>query len=424
MYSLVVSAASVFLAAGLYVAGMMMLGTQISLGLADAGHAATTVSLVMIQYSFGFMAGSWLGPRLISRVGHIRVFSAFSSLVCCLALLHGAFLDPWLWGLLRGLTGFCGALLLIVLESWINAHATAATRGRLMGFYMINYYLAGAAGQWLVGLPDAGDFRAWSLCAGLLVLSSVPLALTSRPAPPLPPAGRLAIRPLLAASRISVVGACAAGFALASFYQLAPVHLHQLGADTGTISRYMALAVLASMLLQLPVGRLADRYDRRRVILGLALAIAVSALGVAIFGGLSQTLLFAASMLFLGVTSCLYPTCLARLHDRTQGQGQSHVGANATLLLCYGVGQCLGPLSTALLMTLSGPAGLYLGIALVLLIYALYAGHRLRVADTAVAEQKKFVAVSPSTPVLAQLDPRAEPAPPPTAPGQDRLSTP
>lgn len=409
MLALVFSAASVFLAAGLFVAGQMLLGTQLSLSLAGTGFSAPAIGLVLMHYSFGFMLGSVFGARLIRRVGHIRVFSAFAAVSCCAALLHGAYISGPVWALLRGVSGFCGALLLIVLESWINAHATPQNRGRLMSFYMVNYYLAGAGGQLLIGLWPTGDYRSFSLAAGLLVLASVPLSLTSRPAPPLPVSGRLALRELFAASRISVVGALAAGFALSAFYQLSPISVTQLGYDVQTVARYMASAVLASMALQYPFGRLADRFDRRRVILGISIAIAAFALLAATVGQISLTALFVASMLYTAAAASLYPACLARLNDRTQGR--NHVGVNATLLLCYGVGQCLGPLLCAAAMGLVGPAGLFLTVFLALLAYAGFTAWRLRVADTGVSPQRRFVPVSAdSTPVIANLDPRAPPA--------------
>jgi len=402
MVALVLSAISVFAAAALFVAGQMLLGTQLPLSLSAAGFGSAHISLVLLFYSLGFMLGSLMGPRLIGRVGHIRVFAAFAALICCCALLHGAFLDDLLWMVLRAISGFCGALLLIVLESWINAHATPQRRGRLMSLYMVNYYLAGAGGQLFIGVFDTGDARVFMLAAGLLVLSSVPLSLTSRPAPPMPASGRLAFRELFEASRISVFGAAAAGFAMASFYQLSPISVKQLGHDLDTVARYMALAVLASMVLQYPIGRLSDRLDRRRVILGISIAVGAASLLAATLGQLSLAMLFAGSMLFTATASSLYPACLARLNDRTGGRNP--VAANASLLLCYGLGQCVGPLCSAAVMGLIGPAGLYVSIFLVLSAYAAYSLHRLRFADTAVIDQQPYLPMSAdSTPVIVDV---------------------
>ncbi|MGH8516562.1 MAG: MFS transporter, partial [Panacagrimonas sp.] len=101
-----------------------------------------------------------------------------------------------------------------------------------------------------------------------------------------------------------------------------------------------------------------------------------------------------------------YPACLARLNDRTGGR--QHVEANASLLLCHGLGQCIGPLTISMLIGGFGPAGLYLGIALAMLAYAAYTAWRVREFDTAVVDQQPYVAVSAeTTPTIAELDPRA-----------------
>ncbi|MGQ0701379.1 MAG: MFS transporter [Panacagrimonas sp.] len=406
MLSLVASAASVFLAAAFLLAGQMLLSTNLSLRMSAEGLSAGSISLVMIHNSFGFMLGSYFGPRVIRRVGHIRAFSAFAALMCCATLIQASALNVPLWSALRATQGFCSALLMVTLESWINAHARPETRSRFMGLYMINYYVAGAMGQLLVGLNEPTDFRAFSLAAGLLVAAMIPLCLTSRPAPSVAHSERLGFRELFRASRISVIGAGMSGFALASFYQFSPIYVQHLGNSTQTVAVFMACAVLGSMLLQYPMGRLADRFDRRRVILGIALAIAVSSALVGIFGPLSMNLLFAGSMLFTATTACLYPACLTRLNDRTGGR--QHVAANASLLLCHGIGQCVGPVTVAGVMSLVGPSGLYFTVMVAMLAYAAYAAWRIRAFDTRVVDQQPYVTVSAeTTPTLAQLDPRA-----------------
>ena len=423
MFGLVASAASVFLAAALLLAGQMMLSTNMTLRMSAEGLPAAMISLVMIHNAFGFMLGSYFGPRMIRRVGHIRAFSAFAALMCIAVLVQGAGLNVPLWAGLRAIQGFCSALLMIVLESWVNAHARPETRSRFMGLYMINYYVAGAAGQLLVGVNEPTDARSFSLVAGLMVAAMIPLCLTSRPAPAPPESGRLGFGALFRASRISVLGAGVSGFVLASFYQLSPLYVKHLGNSTQVVASYMACAVLGMMLFQYPVGRLSDRFDRRHVIFGIALAVSASAMVVATLGRFSLGLLFIVSMIFTGASACLYPACLARLNDRTGGQ--QYVAANASLLLCHGIGQCVGPLTTSGAIALVGPAGLYYAVAVLLLVYAAYTAHRIRVFDTRVEDQQRYVAVpADATPTIGQLDPRAPEPEPPTAPGPDRMSTP
>lgn len=420
MLNLIASAASVFLAAAFLLAGQMLLSTSLSLRMSAEGFSAGAISLVMIHNSFGFMLGSYVGARMIRRVGHVRAFSAFAALMCCATLMQGAMLSVPLWAALRAVQGFCSATLLMTLESWVNAHARPETRSRFMGLYMINYYVAGAIGQTLVGLHEPTDFRAFSLAAGLLVTAMIPLCLTSRPVPATPDAERLGFREMFRASPVSVVGAGMSGFALASFYQFSPIYVMHLGNTVQTVATFMACAVLASMLLQYPVGRLADHFDRRFVILGIALGVSVSAALVGVLGPLSMELLYLGSMLFTATTACLYPACLTRLNDRTGGR--QHVAANSSLLLCHGVGQCVGPVTVAGAISLVGPSGLYFTVTVAMLVYATYAAWRIRTFDTAVSHPQPYVSVPPeSTPTIAQLDPRAPEA---ATPSPERKSGP
>lgn len=409
MLPLILSAAALFLSASLFVAGSMMLTTSVGLRLTAEGFAPGISGVILTCQAAGFVTGTFLGPALIRRVGHIRVFAAFAALVCVAGMLHGAFVNGPLWALLRFIAGLSGSAMLVVIESWINAHATPAARGRVMGIYMINYYASGAVGQFLVGIAPPEDYRAFSLAAGLLVLSLVPLAMTSMQPPPMAASQRLGLRALYRVSPIATAGAFTAGFCLSSFYQLAPVSLRKLDVPLETVARYMALAVFASMLLQFPMGRLADRFDRRQVIAGIAIAASVSASIVALAGKGSLGALFLATMLFMALMASLYPTCLSQMHNRLQGE--KPVAANAGQLLCYGLGTCIGPLVAGQAMGRLGPSGLFLTVAVALAALAAFVAWRLRViAETqlyATAKQPSVVVMGESTPAMAQMDPRS-----------------
>ena len=406
MLSLVASAAAVFMAAALFIAGNMLLGTNVALRLSHEAYGAATIGLILTQYSVGFVAGTWFGPRLIRRAGHIRAFAALAAITGCAGLAYAIGIDGVFWALLRALNGFCGAILMVVLESWVNAHAKPQTRGRFLAVYMVTYYLAGAGGQLLVAAGDPADFRPYSLAAALLVLASVPLCLTGLQAPPPAEIRRLPLSLLMRVAPLGVAGAFAGGFASSAFYSLAPVHLARTGGGTGQVAAYMACAVLASMLLQYPAGRLGDRLDRRRMILLIALVAAAASLGIAALGQASIAALFLSSMLFTGVLACLYPSVLALTHD--QLPGRDLVGANAALLSFWGIGQCTGPVIVAGAMSLLGPGGLYYGMAAGLIVFAAFVGLRLRTTPALLPSlQAPFAPTQATTPQIAEMDPRA-----------------
>lgn len=407
MLPLLLSAAAVIGAAALFIAGNMLLGTTLALSLASSPLHSGAIGLILVQYSLGFVLGTLIGPRLIRRVGHIRSFAAFAAIGCSAALVHAAIYDPWLWAVLRLLSGVCGAILLVVLESWINHYATPSTRGSLLGAYMLSYYLAGATGQWLVGLAGPENYRSYLLAAGLLVLASVPLTLTRGAAPAPGEARRVPMRRMRHAAPLALYGCFIGGFSMSAFFSLAPVHATRVGFDAAFIASYMAAAVLACMMLQWPFGKLADRYDRRKVIIGISTLTAGSAALIGVFGGHSPSTLTLTTMAYMALLASLYPACLALAND--QLPGENLVGVNTALLLIYGLGQISGPIVIGILMAVSGPQALYYGVALALLLFVIYALWRLhQQSPVELIPNEPFVPNAAVTPVISELDPRAD----------------
>ena len=86
-------------------------------------------------YFIGFTLGCLKGGELVRRVGHVRVFLAMSALASASPLVHALAIQPLTWGLLRLVTGFCLAVLYVVIESWLNERSTNETRGIVFSTY-------------------------------------------------------------------------------------------------------------------------------------------------------------------------------------------------------------------------------------------------------------------------------------------------
>ena len=87
-------------------------------------------------------------PRLISQVGHIRIYAAFASIASLVILLHAIFVNPLIWFLLRVLTGISMVSIYTVAESWLNDRASNRNRGSVLSIYMVILY--GAMGLSLI----------------------------------------------------------------------------------------------------------------------------------------------------------------------------------------------------------------------------------------------------------------------------------
>src|SRR5690606_31128142 len=89
---------------------------------------------------------------------------------------------------------------------------------------------------------------------------------------------------------------------------------------------------VAAMLLAWPLGRVCDRFDRRRVMFWVALAAAASAGGVAVLGASSLALLTLLVGLFTGLSATLYAVAVHPVigdghGNRIQGGGQRYLAA-------------------------------------------------------------------------------------------------
>lgn len=169
--------------------GRGLIGVVLGVRAGLEGFSTTTTGVIMASYFVGFLAGSQITPRIMARVGHIRVFSALTSLVAVAALFHALWVAPLPWIGLRLLFGFSMAGLFVTAESWLNETVTNDNRGRVMAVYMVVSMGGVAGGQFLLGAGDPSGTTLFIIAAALVSLAIVPitLSITSAPEFKLPP---------------------------------------------------------------------------------------------------------------------------------------------------------------------------------------------------------------------------------------------
>jgi MFS family permease len=409
MANVVFSLAALFLSLALLISGSALLGTLVSLRMELEGFVDASIGIILACYSVGFVMGASWGGAVIRSVGHIRAFSTFAAIACAVTLLHPLLVSEVAWGGMRLVMGFCLAGLMTVTESWINDRATNESRGKLLGLYTINFYLASAVGQLLVGVSDPVKAVAFSVVAILVVLSLVPLSLTRGLVPMTPTqTAAMGLGQLARNAPAGVTGVLVSGVALGAFISLAPLYALRQGLDTESLSRFMGFSVMCAVLLQWPAGWLSDRLGRLPVLSGLLFAGAGAALAVAFLGGLSTWLMFLLSGVFFAVATSTYPVSVALTND--QLPNDQLVAACSGLLRTYGLGTIVGPLLGAVLMGWLGAWALFAFIGGSLLAGGWAVQYLFRLADTVpLAEQGDYAPVVPvSSPVIVELDPRNE----------------
>jgi MFS family permease len=118
------------------------------------GYATTTLGLLGTSWAAGFVIGCLVAPKMVSRVGHVRAFSGFISIIAIIALVSGIAVHPVWWVLLRAVTGFSTAGTSMIIESWLNERATNESRGAIFSLYIAITLIGVVAGQMMIPLED------------------------------------------------------------------------------------------------------------------------------------------------------------------------------------------------------------------------------------------------------------------------------
>ncbi|MGE4430969.1 MAG: MFS transporter [Sphingobium sp.] len=394
---------SLLLAIFILMAGSGFLATLLALRLERAGSGTMLIGIVATAYFAGLVAGALRAGEVVRRVGHIRAFAAFVALLSASTLSYALVQNAFLWAMLRLVDGICVAGVFICLESWLNDRAEAETRGGILAAYMVALYSGQALGQMLLAAVGGMASVPFQIASILISLAILPLCLTRAAAPAPADSGHFSLHTLFSASPLGATGAAATGLMLGAFYGLAAVHVRRLGLDLAETASFMMIVILGGVLLQWPLGRLSDRYDRRRVIvLGFAATMVIS-IALALTHHVGPPL-FLLGALFGGLSFALYPLCVAHSNDRLLAT--ERVAASGRLVLIYSVGAAIGPLGGATIMTLTGTSGLFLFIALCAgMILALGLWRQSTREPVPAAIQQDFQIMPRTTPMATLLDP-------------------
>lgn len=400
----------------LYFASLMMqigsglLSTYLALRLGAEHVDGLWVGALMAANYFGLVLGGKIGHRLIGRVGHIRAYATCAGIVTAAVLGHG--MIDWLpaWLFLRMIVGLGMMCLYMVIESWLNEQAEAKQRGAVFSGYMVASYLGLVLGQLiLVAHPALGPelLMGVALCFALCL---VPVAITRSIHPaPMHPAP---LEPRFFLKRVpqSLSTVLAAGLIIGSFYGLAPLYASQQGLPTETVGSFMGSCVLAGLLVQWPLGRLSDRYDRAVLIRVFAGALALIAFPLAIMSQVPVEILFVIGFLASLMQFCLYPLAVAFSNDHVEGEHR--VSLTAMLLMTYGIGASIGPLAAGVLMKMFGSNMLYAFVCSAALILALRirpkAVTNLHQVEDAPLHHVAMPDSMSSSPLVVALDPRVD----------------
>lgn len=359
--ALLISVAALFASVVLLQLGLGTLAPLDALSGVALGFTTGEIGLLGSAHFLGFFIGCWWAPRLMGSVGHSRAFAAFTAAGTIGILAHMMLVSPMAWAAMRLTSGLAVAGCYTIIEAWLQAKVTNETRGRAMGVYRIVDIGASLGAQLMVGFLEPAAYLSYNLLAMLCCAALFPLVLTRAEAPAIPDAPRL--RPALAwaMSPLGSVGVIVSGITGAAFRMVGPVYGIKVGLAPEQIGLFLAAYVLGGGLAQFPIGWLADKFDRRSVLIGLSVASTFACAATILLAGTGVEAAYLAAILFGFTTLPIYSVSTAHAHDFASHM--ERVELSAAMMFLYAVGAIASPWLASVVIEHWGPSAMFLMIA-------------------------------------------------------------
>ena len=377
----------------------------------------TATGFMMSGYFVGYFIGAITIPNLISRVGHIRVFAAFASLASLVILVHSVFVNPYIWFILRVLTGISMVCIYTVAESWLNDRSSNKNRGSVLSIYMVILYGTMGIGMFLLNFSSPENYEPFILVSIITSLALIPILLTKKKPPTFKKIKGMPLKELYKTSPFGMVSALFYGTIQSALFTLLAVYAAQMNFSIFQISLVTFLLAISGAISQFPIGKLSDIFDRRKVIIIASFGASLFALFAIISSSqmylpgdlaTSKTSFFIFLILFSCCSLPMFSLICAHTNDYIPKE--KFVAAGAGIQFTFGLGAMSGPFLCSIFMNIVGSNGFFLFLLFFHALIGIFGIHRMRVRQSVDNPDSQFVAMpSTITPAGIELNPTTGP---------------
>ncbi|MHA1600914.1 MAG: MFS transporter [Alphaproteobacteria bacterium] len=335
----------------------------LSLILEQQGTSGTLIGLSVASEAGAIFFVAPFAPRLLARLGPVQTMLLAIAVRLVTFLLMPVFPNVWAWFPLRMLGGAGAGLMWIVSEAWINQTVDDHNRGRMLSLYTMALALGYALGPLILAQTGTEGWPPFIAGAAIMIVSAGGTLIASGAAPTL---GGTASAHMLSFFRLApLVMMCCFVTAAAdtTLVALLPLYGASVGLAPSKALYLLTVVGIGGIVLQYPFGWLADRMDRRR--LTLIIAILMLACSLTMPWALPQApynLIFA--FVFGGLIGALYTMGNILMGERFRGADLAT--ASTLYAVMWSLATLAGPPAGGLGMDLSPDIGLPLAMALMI----------------------------------------------------------
>jgi MFS family permease len=270
------------------------------------------------------------------------------------------------WFLLRILIGAGIAVHWVISEVWVNSVAEEADRGRVVGAYVAAVGMAYlVAGPILLAMGTEGNLP-FLLVTVMIATAALPILVARRLVPSLSKSLNTGTRGAIRRQPTVMAASLVSGVAIASVLSFLLLYVERTGMTEGAALTALTAVAIGNVLLQVPIGMLADKVGAERLLVSVG---AVALVGLAAMPFLGPIGLLRWPFLFLwgGSLGGFYTLSLTLVGRRFSPAELP--AANAAFVIVYEIGGLLGPVTTGFGMELWNPHGALVPLAIA---YALF----------------------------------------------------
>ena len=408
---------ALFLGMGFIMMAYGFQGSLLGVRAVQEEFSLTATGFMMSGYFIGYFIGAATIPNIISRVGHIRVFAAFASLASLIILVHSILIHPFIWFLLRVLTGISMVCIYTVAESWLNDRSSNKNRGSVLSIYMVVLYGSMGIGMFLLNFSAPKNFEPFILVSVITSAALIPILLTKKKPPTFKKINVMSFNELYESSPFGMVSSFFYGTIQSALFTLLAVYATSMNFTILEVSIVTFLLAVSGAVAQFPVGKISDVYDRRKVIIASTFGAAMFALITIFVSGqmylpdglaTSKTWFYIFFILFSFCSLPMFSLILAHTNDYITKD--KFVAAGAGLQFTFGLGAMSGPFLCSIFMDLVGSNGFFVFLFFFHSLIGAFGIYRMRVRETVENPDSQFVAMPQTiTPAGIELNPTTEP---------------
>ncbi len=327
----------------------------VPLALERQGADKLTIGLVAAAWGVGMLAFGMRIPQLAARFGAVPLIVASVVAGSIVTVAFTLTSSPVAWFFLSLLHGITGGVPWVVTEIWMNVVVEEKRRGRVMGLYAMLVALGLALGPLVLQVTGVYGPAPFLTCAALALLVALPLLPYWKTAPAIEHTANSGFAIVVIAAPLAMFAGFVCGLGEQVAFSFLPVYAVGAGVAAETGALWLSAFVLGNVILQWPIGWMADHYDRRAVLAGCALVSAVL-VGLLPLVPAQSLAVIGVVLLWGGISFAIYPVGLALLGGHFQGGDIAR--ANTAFSLLYVLGGLIGRPLTGAAMDAIGDPGL------------------------------------------------------------------